>query len=156
MRHNTLIRKRTDALTRRDDRWNWKSRNFGNQQKQAAAFRQTCSTTSWRWLTTLFVCKFRLPPFIWGTLLSFFWIATVQRGQITGSFHGCIDSEQGEVKMCFEWKLWWLSTTIWWSKQNPNGMSIQYQVYIVEKADIARRNQAFSFIFQEFWHPETY
>ena len=108
MHHNTLIRKRTDALTRRDDRWNWKSRNFGNQRQGAAAFRETWSATSWKWLTTLFVCKFRLsPPFIWGTLLSFFWIATVQWGRIIGSFHGCIDSEQGEVKMCF-----WMKTVV--------------------------------------------
>ena len=110
MRHNTLIRKRTDALTRRDDRWNWKSRNFGNQRQGAAAFRETWSATSWKWLTTLFVCMFRLsPPFIWGTLLSFFWIATVQQGgRITGSFHGrCNDSEQGEVKMCL-----WMKTVV--------------------------------------------
>ena len=101
MRHNTLIRKRTDALTRRDDRWNWKSRNFGIRWNRVAAFRQTWRAICWRWLTTLFVCMFWLPPFSIGTDLSFFGIATVQRRWITGSFHGCIDSEQRDVKMCF-------------------------------------------------------
>ena len=106
MLHNALIRKRTDALTRRDDRWNWKSRNFGIRGNRAAAFRQTWRATCWIWLTTLFACKFRLPLFSIGTVLSFFWTTTVQRRWSTGSFlhHGCIDSERGEVKMCFGMK----------------------------------------------------
>ena len=158
---NALIQKRTDALTRRDDRWNWKSRNFRTQRQRAAAFRQTWRAICWRWLTTLFVCMFWLPPFSIGTDLSFLGIATVQRRWITGSFHGYIDSEQGEVKMCFSMKSvvseseheTKTRTPCIFFKHGDNSIPVLHTRVDMQ---MSKQDPRFYTIFRECSHPETH